>query len=449
MQAKNNNDFIEQCNLVIMVEKIEKTINKQEEAKNIFNATKPKLVALLNAARDESSFSLARFFGKTDRIKEKDVDYNYDDTSKIFSITIKPLKDVKSHTKPFIEKLFGKQILIKSSTKDRITVRADNTEPSVTIKLTMDELMSFCGTYIEQDLIDKRDIITNIKTHKQTQSAFCKEYHQKHLDSLISILKSSTLALRFHNNTPDTSNATGEQLKNDAAVKEYLKKILLEYQQIAVSRYSNMQNRIDNLKNTSQNTEIENIDTTTNTGRVKAMSIYLAEPEINNYNVFAKMYEAAISNTDKALMRTADILLNNAKLKTDLETEIASTTKQIALLITEHNDIKFYTKENKTTLTKELQNLKGKDKSLADQALKMIDKITVQQNTITATSGNSNSASAQDGNNHVASKLNVGGIDDKDSQSKLTSDDTAITATPLRKNSQQQGSSLPQRGHYM
>ncbi len=417
-----------------MVEKIEKTINKQEEAKNIFNATKPKLVALLNAARDESSFSLARFFGKTDRIKEDDVSHTY--SQGIVTIIVNNLKDVKSHTKPFIEKLFGKQILIKSSTKDRITVRADNAKPSVRIKLTMDELMSFCGTDINQGLIDKRDIITNIKTHKQTQSDFCKKYHQQQLDSLIVTLQYSTEALKAHNQIPDTSNATGEQLKNDAAFKECLKKTLLEYQQIAVRRCEDLSRRIDALKDMSQNTEIENIDTTTNTGRVKAMSIYLAEPEINNYNVFAKMYKAATSNGNKDLMATANQLMEDTRLKTDLETEIASTTKQIALLITEHKDIKLPSEKDKGMLKTELNKLQRTDKSLAAQALKMIDKIAVEQKANAATSGNSNSASAQDGNNHVASKLNVGGIDDNGSRSKLALDCPTTKALLLGKNGQ-------------
>ena len=185
----------------------------------------------------------------------------------------------------------------------------------------------------------------NATTHKQTPSDFCKEYHQKHLDSLISILKSSTLALRFHNNTPDTLNAICEEVKNNTELKEYLNKEMQKYRNTALNRYQekqNLENRIDNLKNMSQNTEDEKIDIKKKKGIEQVMSTYLTEPEIKNYNYFVDMYKAATSNADEALMSTTDILLSDARLKTDLETEIASTTKQIARLITEHNDISHY-----------------------------------------------------------------------------------------------------------
>jgi hypothetical protein len=116
------NNLIQECNFAIMEENIQKTIGEQAKAAKMFKVAKPKLVALLNVARDESSFSLARFFGKTDRIKEEDVTCNY--SNGIVEITVKDLKDVKSHTKPFIEKLFGKQILNGSIATDRITVQA-------------------------------------------------------------------------------------------------------------------------------------------------------------------------------------------------------------------------------------------------------------------------------------------------------------------------------------
>ena len=96
MQTQHNNDFIQECNFVIVKELSKKTVDENGQAQNMFAKAKPKLVALLNVPRDESSFSLARFFGKTDRIKKEDVECKYCDTSKICSITIKPLKDVKS-----------------------------------------------------------------------------------------------------------------------------------------------------------------------------------------------------------------------------------------------------------------------------------------------------------------------------------------------------------------
>ncbi len=545
MQNPQNN-IIQECNSVITREKIKKTINEQKEAENIFKVAKPKLVALLNVARDESSFSLARFFGKTDRVKEDDVSHTYNDD--IVTITVKNLKDVKSHTKPFIEKLFGKQMLNGSIATDRITVRADNTAPSVTIKLTMDELTSFCGTDIDQGLttknneivqkeelidtnqknitsklqkveeilrsnnivtatdnfltdrlnihaannklstypyanavqkkgasggfeeickilskqskistdkyqtaknsIESTNIITDIKqdegsiaslqkeisdlrkhnakNHKEAQSDFCKKYHQKHLDNLFDTLKLSTEALKAHNQIPNTSNGNAVQATNNTAAKKCLETILKEYQEIAVRRYENTQsleNRLGNLKNMNQDTEIENIDTKTNTGMVKAMSIYLTEPEIKNYNYFLSEYKKAKNIEHGATMDVAYNLESNIKLKTDLETEIKSTTKQIALLITEHNDITLPSEKDKDMLTRELNNPKCTDKSLKNQALKMIDKIAVKQNTNAATSGNAHSECPEQGDNgaKAQSNINIGGIDGGGIESKLAS----------------------------
>jgi predicted nucleic acid-binding Zn-ribbon protein len=161
----------------------------------------------------------------------------------------------------------------------------------------------------------------------------------------------------------------------------------------------------------------------------QVMSTYLTESEINNYNYFVDIHKAATSDADKALMRTAYTLLNNAELKTNLETEIASTTKQIARLITEHNDIRFYTEEDKTMLKTELNKLQGTSKSLAAQALKMIDKITVQQNTITATSGNPHSMPSQGGNNNPEVKLDIRSMSNNNQQSKLHSKLVATDVT--------------------
>ncbi len=266
-----NTDII---NTLIALETIKATTEESKRKKEIYNqVVKGYLLPLLNTCRDSAYDTWWVSSSKTNRIKEGNIECEIQNNGTI-QIIIKELKDIKTHTKPFIETLFGKDIFAGVSLEQRVTeckVKVGDSNEyteGVTILVSEEELNSFLSSVTTinsegeaisiSNIAQKDDEIKNLEKTIEQET----EKIRQQLQSVEEILKGNEIVSTEGKFLTDGINTHARGTTNTApyatAIKES-KKISAGVRKIVEILNKNSKKQTDNFGRAI--TSIENYNT--------------------------------------------------------------------------------------------------------------------------------------------------------------------------------------------